>query len=519
MAECYPTGCPPCTEEIKFPEKPTNGQRQCFSIGKDPNTGEDLFKCWVYDQCIPGWRAEGPSGSPINFKGGVDLTKTQAANNITTKEAGDYYVVTVASATQGFLDLNWSALKHPVEVGAYIMWAGDQWVEIPQPCGDQGGGGSGVQSDWLETDTNSAAFIKNKPELPDGVGNIEGGSIVITVNSTAPEFCPFSTLTLEATVNPTSADGKPVVGFFEYTWESSTNAGNWTPFGQLVRTTETSYSTTSEKVIENYNATPDRFRLKVKFTDFYGNVIETTSAVITPVAKDAYFISTHPGSLDLSGSTTNGTFTVSGSGADVTEYRWYVNRVPITGPNNIPGYTMSGWTGSSLGVTRTAADAGSTYAYVDIYADSDCTPVITSNQGALIGPEPTPPDNGADGGDGGDGSSGSPGGPGGAVGFGDIGYRCAFRSGYQKGIYWNSAGSGPNTYGPSLNEVLYLISATIQEGFPAIAYGTLDGNGAPLDGEGPPANLPIAALKGKWKVETMLTDSFGQRTGTLIRIE
>ena len=49
MAECYPQGCPPCTEEISFPENPINGQRECFHIGKDPNTGEDILKCWVYD--------------------------------------------------------------------------------------------------------------------------------------------------------------------------------------------------------------------------------------------------------------------------------------------------------------------------------------------------------------------------------------------------------------------------------------------------------------------------------------
>ena len=90
MAECYPQGCPPCTEEISFPENPINGQRECFHIGKDPNTGEDILKCWVYDHCVPGWRAEGPATAPLQFKGGVDLTKTEAENNITVKEAGDY---------------------------------------------------------------------------------------------------------------------------------------------------------------------------------------------------------------------------------------------------------------------------------------------------------------------------------------------------------------------------------------------------------------------------------------------
>ena len=137
MADCYPTGCPPCTEEISFPENPINGQRECFMIGKDPNTNEDILKCWVYDQCIPGWRAEGPAVAPINFKGQLDLTKTETENGITVKEAGDYYIVAVASQTQQFLANNWVDLQHEVSVGAFVLWSGTEWVEVPRPCGEQ----------------------------------------------------------------------------------------------------------------------------------------------------------------------------------------------------------------------------------------------------------------------------------------------------------------------------------------------------------------------------------------------
>ena len=137
MAECYPQGCPPCTEEISFPENPINGQRECFFIGKDPNTNEDILKCWVYDQCVPGWRAEGPATAPINFKGQVDLTKTEAENGITVKEAGDYYIVAVGSDTQQFLNNEWANLQHEVNKGAFILWTGTEWVEIPRPCGEE----------------------------------------------------------------------------------------------------------------------------------------------------------------------------------------------------------------------------------------------------------------------------------------------------------------------------------------------------------------------------------------------
>ena len=136
---CYPTGCPPCAEEISFPENPLNGQRQCFFIGKDPNTGEDQFKCWVYDHCIPGWRAEGASVSPINFAGSVDLTKSPADNNVNNPNPGDYFVVSKASESQEFLDTNWPNLQHESAVGTYIMWSGTEWLGIFPPCGTGSG--------------------------------------------------------------------------------------------------------------------------------------------------------------------------------------------------------------------------------------------------------------------------------------------------------------------------------------------------------------------------------------------
>ena len=86
---------------------------------------------------MPGWRAEGPATAPINFKGQVDLTKTEAENSITAKESGDYYIVSVGSVEQDFLDDNWSSLEHPVLTGAFILWSGSEWVEIPRPCSDE----------------------------------------------------------------------------------------------------------------------------------------------------------------------------------------------------------------------------------------------------------------------------------------------------------------------------------------------------------------------------------------------
>ena len=47
-------------------------------------------KCWIYDKCVPGWRAEGPATSPTRYRGAVDLC-TQAA--FTDALAGDWIIV------------------------------------------------------------------------------------------------------------------------------------------------------------------------------------------------------------------------------------------------------------------------------------------------------------------------------------------------------------------------------------------------------------------------------------------
>ena len=89
MSSCYPTGCPPCVSPIDFPENPADGDKYCVVLD---DTGKQ--KCWVWDKCVPGWRAEGQTDSPVRYRGGIDLTQTRASQ-YPEINAGDFFVVTV----------------------------------------------------------------------------------------------------------------------------------------------------------------------------------------------------------------------------------------------------------------------------------------------------------------------------------------------------------------------------------------------------------------------------------------
>jgi hypothetical protein len=128
MAECYPTGCTPCTDEIQFPENPVDGQEFCFSIGTD-DAGEPIQRCWVYDHCVPGWRAKGETAATVEFKGVVNVC-TQ--NPPTDAESGDWWIVTEDCNNQQQLD-EWFGDNHPAQVreGDRIAYSGTEWQVVP----------------------------------------------------------------------------------------------------------------------------------------------------------------------------------------------------------------------------------------------------------------------------------------------------------------------------------------------------------------------------------------------------
>ena len=122
MSECYPTGCPGPEDCITFPENPSDGQKECVTID-----AQGTQKCWVYDKCIPGWRAAGTSPSPVRYKGGIDLTRG-ARNQYPDLAAGDFFVVTnAANANTPSL---YPGLDSTVNVGERVVYSGSDWQVV-----------------------------------------------------------------------------------------------------------------------------------------------------------------------------------------------------------------------------------------------------------------------------------------------------------------------------------------------------------------------------------------------------
>ena len=84
MGQCYPTDCVPCVEPIEFPKNPADGERFCGPADSSGNR-----KCWFYDKCVPGWRAEGPNAAAVAYKGAINVCTQDPHEN---PKAGDFYV-------------------------------------------------------------------------------------------------------------------------------------------------------------------------------------------------------------------------------------------------------------------------------------------------------------------------------------------------------------------------------------------------------------------------------------------
>ena len=408
MAECYPQGCPPCTEEISFPENPINGQRECFLIGKDPNTNEDILKCWVYDQCVPGWRAEGPATAPINFKGQVDLTKTEAENGITVKEAGDYYIVAVGSATQQFLNNEWANLQHEVNKGAFILWTGTEWVEIPRPCGEEADCALDVtpNPDNREAGVVVIASVeeveartdKCKAVTPYTLGEIVPefstvDSVTVNVGADARSVCITDpNLSITATAKAKDADGDSIFASYTYQWKE--RSGNTVTPLNLVRAETVSGATAANLIIEDFEITPvtgsRTFFVTVIATDLFNNTVTADSGDVVVTMSNALEITAEPTSIDLSTATTDTiTVGVGNVSADLPApaqtINWFFNGVKITGATTPDlGYTFTNFTTDTLGIERTDATAGSYPIYSQIIGG--CNATLTTTFVTVKGP-------------------------------------------------------------------------------------------------------------------------------------
>ena len=155
-SSCYPTGCPPCTSPIDFPENPADGDKYCVVIN---DTGKQ--KCWVWDKCVPGWRAEGQTDSPVKYRGGIDLTQTRASqySEIT---AGDFFVVTVDADAS--TPSNYPGLAATVQAGERVVWSGSDWqLVLPiVPYAEEALGDVSLDADGKpDPDTRVGGIVKN----------------------------------------------------------------------------------------------------------------------------------------------------------------------------------------------------------------------------------------------------------------------------------------------------------------------------------------------------------------------
>lgn len=178
MSECYPTGCTPCTSPIEFPEMPVDGDRYCVPIGSN---GEQ--KCWVYDKCIPGWRAEGPATSPTRYRGLINPCTTPPADDI---EAGDWYIISADKADPCFQDPRWGLNLGDFKQGDRIAYNGTTWESFPPP----------------EVPYAEEARDGDKPSPDDRIGGIVKNATVNQAIAGTDKCDSITPYTLNAVIQP-----------------------------------------------------------------------------------------------------------------------------------------------------------------------------------------------------------------------------------------------------------------------------------------------------------------------------
>lgn len=367
----------------------TAATRYCVSIGSE---GEN--KCWVYDKCIPGWRAEGPSASPSRYRGTVDI-KTKAPGYENTSiaiAAGDYYIQTVdadANFNAGWgLDAlgsikkgdriayngsNWQRVDPP-----NVPFAGDALDTVPDPDTRTGGIVKLAAKDQALAGTNKCDaitpytlqakitedvpdFTPTKPNTVTAVIEAQGDAVGVCVND--------KNLSLTCKSEAKTSKGGNALGSFTYKWFETTSGSPVELVSGQGGVTITSGLTTSTLAVENIVIDPvngnRKFYCEAIFVDLYSAETKKNSNVITVTYAQALSVTTQPQPLDLSTNTQGSISIVVGSvQAGLLPlnptYKWYIDDVEITGATTPDlGYSFSNFTTNSLVIERTAADAES----------------------------------------------------------------------------------------------------------------------------------------------------------------
>jgi hypothetical protein len=416
MAECYPTGCTPCTDEIQFPENPVDGQEFCFSIGTD-DAGEPIQRCWVYDHCVPGWRAKGETAATVEFKGVVNVC-TQ--NPPTDAESGDWWIVAEDCDNQTQLD-KWFGANHPARVleGDRIAYSGTEWQVIPpailayasDALGDVPLDSNGKPDpDDRRGGIVKIASLSQAKACTDKCDVITPYTLCEVIDEKIPNFktldsvevsagvgsrsvCitnPVLTITATATAKDNANDS--VFASYAYQWKERSGQ-TVTPLS-LVRAETVSGATSATLTIEDFEITPvtgsRTFFVTVTATDLYNNTATADSSDVVVTFGNALEITSQPTPIDLStGTTATVSVTVNPVNADLPApaetIEWFFNGVNISGAT-VPdlGYTFADWTTNTLSVTRTDGTAGSYPIYANIIGG--CGNLLSTNQTTVKGP-------------------------------------------------------------------------------------------------------------------------------------
>ena len=269
-------------------------------------------------------------------------------------------------------------------------------VEISMPSNGQGLAyqdgkwmNTQIASDWQETDETSPTFVHNKPPFA-VTGYLGNGSMSITIKEEDYYYCAGgSNLKIRAEAEPVNENGDPIIGIFEFDWQSSDDGVNWTSYTRS-RERDITYIRENHLAWPLYTGGPAHFRVVVDFTDLYGNEISATSETVSPMLGSVSSITSHPVEVDMSEGVTTGSFSVSVTTNDPSpeiSYLWFVNGVNISAEDSgNMGYTFSNWNTNTLGVTRTDDEAYSYSVQCFITTNSFCGGLLTSHKVWLHGP-------------------------------------------------------------------------------------------------------------------------------------
>ena len=393
---CYPTGCTPCTEPIEFPASPIDNQRYCVPIGAN---GEQ--KCWVFDKCIPGWRAEGPSASPTRYRGAVNVKSDKPGfeNTELPIQAGDWYVQKT-DQDKPFMPEWGLQLGDSVSNGDRIAFNGSVWQKLqppnvpyaeeardgdkPSPDDRAGGIVKLATVGQVSAGTNKCDAV-TPYTLKEGLGGLipspENFKLIWEFENTE-KYVPIDTKLLSLTVlasayTGTGDDEVPSLGQWVFKYYDITagaiGSGDEVLLSPTIVNSQQGGYAYEDSFIQNWEITPVTssriLKVVATFYDVYGQATEQISPDLTVKYSNAMKITTQPADIDtqpedkldveLSTSVVVEPFSAElPFDATKLSYQWLVWNIDISDTNEPDlNYDFSGFNTNTLTAKRTGTGA------------------------------------------------------------------------------------------------------------------------------------------------------------------